>query len=126
MITTKELKRSLKEKGFIPHFECESWGSSILIMRKDGKAFCRMYRYTDDPKTVYFSSLSVDESVRRRALGTKILKAAEEIAASSGAKALCLSADRTQWMHAWYQRSGFVDFADNRDAENSVWMQKAL
>jgi len=111
---------------FISHYTDESWGSSILIMEKDGKAFGRIYWYSDDSTTIYLNWLSVNVESRRQRLGTDLQEIRENIGRKLGAECSCLSVEKDSWMHEWYKRRGYVDLNDDEDNENFTWMKKSL
>lgn len=111
---------------FISHFKSESWGCSVLIMEKTGKAFGRIYWFNDDANTIYLDWLSVDESVRKQGIGRELQEIREEIGRILNAKTSCLWVKKDTWMHEWYQRRGYVDWKNYDNEENAIWMQKSL
>ena len=113
-------------KRFISHFTIASWGSSILIMEKSGKAFSRIYWYNDDNTTVYLDYLSVDEDIRRKGIGTIMQVMREKIGITLGATTSCLWVNKNTWMHDWYKRRGYEDWKNHEQEENAVWMRKSL
>lgn len=108
---------------FILHSSQESWGGSVLIMEKKGRAFCRTYWYADDNSTVYFDWLSVDKDAQKRGLATKLLNAHIKTAGENGV-ASCLWVKKGTWVHEWYKRKGYVSFKDNENEVNGVWLRK--
>ena len=111
---------------FISHCRSEYWGSSILIMEKNGKAFGRIYWYYDDNTTVYLDWLSVDEKARRKGIGTNLQEIREEIGVRLGANTSCLWVRKNTWMHDWYKRRGYENWKDYNEEENAVWMRKSI
>lgn len=111
---------------FITHYKTDTWGSSILIMEKRGKAFARLYWYHDDNTTVYLDGLSVDSKSQRQGIGTELQKIRESIGRSMGATISCLWVRKNTWMHAWYKRRGYTDWMNNENEKNTVWMKKPL
>ncbi|MDD6210536.1 MAG: GNAT family N-acetyltransferase [Bacteroidales bacterium] len=111
---------------YISHYVVSSWGVSILIMEKSGKAFARLYRYNDDPNTVYLDCLSVDENARRHGVGTELQEIRENIGRSMGANISCLWVEKDTWMHDWYKKRGYKDLRDNENEEGAIWMEKSL
>lgn len=111
-------------RNFIYHLKTECFGASIFIMKKDGKAFSRIYWYDDDSTTVYLDWLSVDDEVRNRGIGTELQKIREEIGIKLGAIYSRLLVEKNKWMHEWYKRRGYVDYKDYD--KDWVWMQKSL
>jgi hypothetical protein len=115
-----------RKNRFVLHFKTDSWGSSIMIMEKKGKAFARLYWYNDDNTTVYLDMLSVDIKVRNKGIGTELQKMREEIGINMGAITSYLWVIKDSWMHDWYQRRGYVDDEIYVDDENAIWMKKSL
>ena len=111
---------------FISLFITQSWGDSILIMEKKGKAFGRIYWYHDDNTTVYLDWLNVDPKFRSMGIGTELQKIREEIGRCLGAKFSCLWVEKGTWMHYWYYRSGYMDWKDHKIEQNAIWMRKLL
>lgn len=111
---------------FIYHSNTESWGSSVLIMEKSGKAFGRIYWYNDDSTTVYLDWLSVDIEVRRQGIGTQLQEIREKIGKSLGAVTSCLFVKKDSWMHGWYKRRGYSDIKEHDYQEGFIWMEKLL
>jgi GNAT superfamily N-acetyltransferase len=127
-ITTETRNCRLYDVGtrFISHFNTNSWGDEILIMEKKGKAFARVYWYYDDLKTIYLDWLTVSEDERKKGLGTHLQQIRENIGRRTGATTSCLWVEKNTWMHEWYKRRGYVDWKDNDNHENAVWMKKSL
>ena len=63
------------------------------------------YQYDDD--TIYLSSLFIRESNRGRGYGSKILKAADEVAKTFGVSKIRLKVERNTWMDEWYKKNGY-------------------
>lgn len=114
------------EIEFIYHHKKSSWGRSVLIMAAGGVAFARIYWYNNDEKTAYLDMLSVNEEYRKCGIGTELQKIRELIAISTGATEARLWVDKDSWMHEWYKRRGYTDYADYEHVENCVWMSKRL
>lgn len=64
------------------------------------------YQYDDDD-TLYLSSVFVEECNRKHGYGTKILKAAEEVAKTFGISKIRLKVETNSWMEDWYKRNGY-------------------
>lgn len=111
---------------FISHFKVESWGYSVLIMEKRGRAFGRLYWYNDDSTTVYLEGLSVNQEIRRLGIGRELQEIRENIGIGFGATTSCLLVKKDSWMHDWYNRRGYENFQTNENEENSIWMKKSL
>jgi ribosomal protein S18 acetylase RimI-like enzyme len=63
------------------------------------------YQYDDD--AIYLSSLFVRESDRGHGYGSKVLKAAEEVAKTFGISKIRLKVERNTWMEKWYKKNGY-------------------
>ena len=107
----------------IKHYKTESWGYSVLVMEKTGKAFGRIYRYNDERTTFYLEGLSVDANARGKGMGNLLLKTLEEEGRRRGAKTFCLWVKKDTWMYKWYQRRGY-SFLLNHEEEDFVYMSK--
>ena len=118
--------RSCVGNRFISHFSPSSWGFSVLIMEKNGKAVGRIYWFNDDNTTVYLDWLNVDKDIRKKGFGTELQKIREQIGIQLGAKVSCLWAYKNTWMYAWYKRRGYKYFKIYEKEENAIWMQKEL
>lgn len=110
---------------YIYHVMIVEWGISIHIMRKDGKAYARLYMYEEDPTTICLDSLSVYSSVRKQRIGTRLQEIRENIGIKLGASYSCLQVKRKSWMHKWYERRGYIDYVDSDD-KNLIWMKKII
>jgi GNAT superfamily N-acetyltransferase len=119
-----ELALACINDSYIKHLALDPDFSSILIMDKTGKAFCRTYWYCDDEDTVYFDWLSVNESVRKQGIGNELLSLHEEIGKQLGANISFLFVERDSWLQDWYQRKGYVFYSDRNLSE--IWMTKNL
>ena len=115
----------MEDFKFITHRTSDSWGFTIVFMEEKGKAFARLYQYNDLPDTVYLASLSVDEDVRRKGIGTKLQEIREKIGVELGARNSCLQVIKDSWMHEWYKRRGYQDY-ESYDSLDTVWMKKLL
>ncbi len=81
------------------------------------------YTYRDEPEILYLSNVYVEESSRNNGLGTLILKAAEKVAETIGAKSIRLKVKRGSPVKAWYRKHGYdyIAFEDGYD-----WLEKTL
>lgn len=116
----------MEDLKFITHRINDSWGFTIVFMEENGKAFARLYQYNDLPDTIYLASLSVDEDVRRKGIGTKLQEIREKIGSELGATSSCLWVIKDTWMHEWYKRRGYQDYESYNLSDNTVWMKKLL
>lgn len=110
---------------YIVHHGFDECGHSILFMEKRGLAFCRLFWYNDDEKTVYIDFLSVDESIRKKGVGTKLKEITEDLGRRLKADNAILSVVKESWMHEWYKRRGYSDYYKHED-EKLIWMIKSL
>lgn len=72
-----------------------------------------------------FKNVKVDRRKRRKGYGNELLTTLENIARALGYDSCVLWTDRSAWMHDWYKRRGYEDYADY-DEPASVWMWKPL
>jgi len=79
------------------------------------------YQYDND--TIYLSSLFVRESDRGRGYGSKVLKAAEEVAKTFEISKICLKVERNTWMEKWYKKNGF-EYISSEGKYN--WLEKQV
>ena len=72
---------------------------------------------------ITLSNVYVEESSRNNGLGTLILKAAEKVAETIGAKSIRLKVKRGSPVKAWYRKHGYdyIAFEDGYD-----WLEKTL
>jgi len=117
----------MDKHNFISHSVVESWGSIIYIMEKDGKSFCSVYWYNDDPSTIFISNLSVNPENRNQGLATELQEMCEEMGRDFGYTISCLWVNKNTWVHDWYERRGYEDHIPHEDdIENLIWMRKSL
>lgn len=87
---------------------------------------CRadIYRHKDQSVAV-FKNIETVPNERRKGYGNELLATLENIARGLGCDSCVLWADRSAWMHDWYARRGYEDYADYDDP-TFVWMYKSL
>lgn len=85
-----------------------------------------MYIYDDDSESIYLSNVYVDPLARGNNLGNEILKLAEQEALKCSRNSIFLTVLRNSWMHDWYSRNGFSDYAENDEDSNYIWMLKNI
>jgi len=95
-------------------------------MEEQGKAFARMYQYKEDNAVIYLDSLSVEESMRKQGVGTKLQEIRENIGKSIGATTSFLWVLKDSWMHEWYKKRGYEDYSDYEEDDMCIWMKKGL
>ncbi len=121
----KELSNVLSTivgRGFILHTSESEWGSSVLIMEKNGKAFCRTYWFNDNTSTIYFDWLSVNENERRNGIANELLNAHIEVAKIFEVET-CLWVKKETWLYKWYKRKGYTDYKNYKEEKNAIWMR---
>ena len=79
------------------------------------------YQYDDD--TIYLSSLFVRESDRKCGYGSKILKAAEEVAKTFGISKIRLKVESNTWMEEWYKKNGYEYLSSEGEYD---WLEKQV
>jgi len=79
------------------------------------------YQYDDD--TLYLSSVFVEECSRKRGYGSKILKAAEEVAKTLGVSKIRLKVERNTWMEEWYKKNGYEHLCSEGEYD---WLEKRI
>lgn len=70
-------------------------------------------------------NVEVDPDERRKGYGNELLTTLENIALALGCDSCALWTDKSAWMHEWYKRRGYEDYADHDDP-SCVWMWKPL
>ena len=83
-----------------------------------------IYRHSGQSIAV-FKSVEVTSSQRRKGYGNELLTTLENIARVLGCDSCVLWTDKSAWMHDWYKRRGYEDYADYDDL-TFVWMWKQL
>lgn len=81
-----------------------------------------LHRYYDNPEQVILTSLYVRKN-RRNGNGTHLIKQAEQIARSIGAKQIWLQAKPNSWQEQWYKRLGY-EFSDNIEDDTLRWLER--
>lgn len=85
--------------------------------------FC-IYKYNDDPRTLYLANVEVDESWRGYGYGRDILKWVKCIAWQHDAERVRLTVEKDSFAHDWYARHGFSDMDVKEPNPGYVWMEK--
>ncbi len=128
MMQNKEIEKIISQNidiSYLYHVIEEDWGFSIHIMRKDGKAYVRLYFYKDDLETAYIESLSVHPEFRMKGTGLWMLSFTEDIAAKLEAMNVLLQVKKSSWMNKWYQREGYSFYSESDEGE-LIWMKKTI
>lgn len=103
--------------------EKTDFGVVIYVDSTDKSFRFAMYKYDDDPSTVYLSNVYVEESKRGQGMGNIILNSADEIAKRANALSICLKAKIGSFAYKWYKRHGYTDFEKENDY---MWMEKKI
>ncbi len=97
----------MKEAGY-------EWDSEKKELRKIEKkpetkddVLSRFAFYQYDNEILYLSSVFVRDSSRKHGYGSKILKAAEEVARTFGISKIRLKVERNTWVEEWYKKNGY-------------------
>ena len=83
-----------------------------------------IYRYDDDPKTIYLSNVFVNENSRKQGYGNQILDFVDGIAERFTANTIILKANKQDFVHNWYTRHGYFDYEE--DFDDYIWMKKTI
>ncbi len=108
--TTKQLKTWLEKQG-----EMKFDINDDILLR------FAFYQYND--YTLYLSSVFVEECNRKRGYGSKILKAAVEVAKTFGISKIRLKVETNSWMEEWYKRNGY-EYLTSEGKYN--WFEKQI
>lgn len=125
MNTIEELLNNLPEE-YISHYSPSVESTTIFIMRKDGKAVCKLSWWDNDLTTIYLDWLSIDNSIKRQGIGTYLQELREDIGRKLGATTAFLQVRKDTWMRDWYKRRGYVDYIDSATDSKFIWMKKEL
>lgn len=79
------------------------------------------YSYKDEPNILYLSGLYVNSEHRNKGIGTKILKIADEVAASMKCNSILLKAEIDSNAERLYKNNGYSVF---KKEGNQVWLKK--
>lgn len=103
------------------------WGIVFILMHTEGKGYCRVYSFDDDPYTWYISELIVNEEYRKQGVGTELINICFDICRRyNGQKVQLQVCDKAeQFIHDWYKRLGFEVFIHSKK-ECYSWLEKKL
>ena len=106
---SKQIWRNNPDDGFIRYVIFDDEGASVIleIYDKSKRFNVRAYVY----------SLWVDNEVRKKGLGTKLLKMCRDLTTSNGIDSLFLEWEcgNQKWVKEWYERNGYRVVARNPD-----------
>ena len=106
--------------------EKTDFGTVWYYDAEDGSFRFAVYQYDDDPDTLYFSNLFVNEDQRGNGTGNRILKQVDEIAKEKGVSTICLRVKKDSFVHRWYERNGYIYIEDDQEEPGYVWMNKQI
>ena len=96
----------------LKHRNTWCWGKSTIIVLENGKGIVTVSFENENPNEATITGLSVHESARRKGLGTKLVKLAEEEAKEFGVKRIILFSDENSFTYNWYKSLGFENAWD--------------
>ena len=106
---SKQEWRNNPDNGFIRYVIFDDEGASVIleIYDKSKRFNVRAYVY----------SLWVDNEVRKKGLGTKLLKMCRDLTTCNGIDSLFLEWEcgNQKWVKEWYERNGYRVVARNPD-----------
>lgn len=85
--------------------------------------FC-IYKYDDDPRTLYLSDVEVEKAFRGYGYGRDILRWVDCFAWQQDADKIRLWVETNSFVHDWYKRHGFVDMTVEEWRPGYIWMEK--
>ena len=80
------------------------------------------YSYKDEPNILYLSGLYVNDEYRNKGIGTKILKVANEVAASMKCNSIRLKTEKGSHAEKLYRENGYTTILG--EEENQIWLEK--
>ena len=106
--------------------ECNYWwGKSYQIITKDGKAVVDL-QFNNEYDDGFISCLTVSEDIRRKGVGTELVKFVEQLTKDKGRDyaGLYVDKDRPEMLD-WYVRMGYK-VQEDYDDEHYYYMRKKL
>lgn len=108
-------------------YEKTEWGNRIMFSNDDSTIRFALYTYDDDPNTLYFSNLFVDDNIRGNGLGDEILNYVFNYAKSKSYNSIILNVVKNSWVRKWYERKGFHYLEDcDGEYKGNIWMIKNI
>lgn len=110
---------------FIIHSNDTNWGHVWHIVTTDGKGMITIELGDDDKKRFYFYGLSVIPGLRRKGVGTELLKAAEKLSMENGGNVFRLNVDKPKkdWLYDFYINNGYEVHDED---ENEIYLIKYI
>lgn len=84
-----------------------------------------LYYYKDDISTCYLSNLMVNEYKRHRFIAKTLMSTVFEYCLAHEYTLISLRVKKTDWVHEWYKRLGFLDYMDDKE-DGLIWMVKSI
>lgn len=98
---------------------------SISEWDENDEAVCRCDLFIENGNGT-IANLFTQIPYRHRGLATKILQSVERIAVGLGIKTLMLRVAKRTFMMEWYERSGYIFFADDEENTSYKWLKKEV
>lgn len=108
---SKQEWRYRPDDGFIRYVIFDDEGGSVIL-----EIYDKPKRYN---VRAYMYSLWVDESARKKGLGTKLLKMCRDLTTCNGVDSLFLEFElgNKKWVRKWYERNGYRMVAVSPDGD---------
>ena len=97
--------------------QCKSDNNDTNILNRFS-----FYSYKDEPNILYLSGLYVNDEYRNKGIGTKILKVANEVAASMKCNSIRLKTEKGSHAEKLYRENGYTTILG--EEENQIWLEK--
>ena len=109
----------------IIHSNTTNWGKVWHIITTDGKGIITIELDNEDKKRFYFYGLSVTPDLRRKGVGSTLLKAAEKLSIENGGNVLRLNINKPyyDWLYQFYLDNGFEIHDED---ENEIYLVKYI
>ena len=97
--------------------------STIMYVTRDEGKFA-LYWYDDDRTSIYLSNFKVKRRMRRRGIGTSLLRYIESLAIILGFENIFLKTSMLSYQYDFYRKRGYE--YEVSDGYDEVWMRKCL
>lgn len=114
-------------KNIIFYCQHTDWGIIFHLLHNEGKGYCKLYSYNDDPDIWYISDLNISENYRNMGIGTNFMNVCIDICKRYNGQKIQLQVydNAEQFIHDWYKRLGFYEFIHSKRKEYS-WLTKSI
>ena len=94
---------------FIIHSNLTPWGHVWHIVTTDGKGMVSAEIDNEDENTFFIYGLSVTPDMRKRGIGTELLKAVEQLGKEINKKRFRINIDKPKndWLYNFYIKQGY-------------------